>query len=84
MLEVSDSLSTDEFINALRRFICVRARPHALYSNNGTNFMVEQKELKRILKEIDQTKVENELKNHGIRWSLIPQTSVIGEVYKKR
>ena len=37
-LELVTSLTTDDFLLALRRFICQRGRPHTIYSDNGTNF----------------------------------------------
>ncbi|GBM82013.1 hypothetical protein AVEN_51858-1, partial [Araneus ventricosus] len=38
-LELLMSLSTDNFILALRRFIARRGRPSIIYSDNGTNFI---------------------------------------------
>ncbi|GBM49848.1 hypothetical protein AVEN_191249-1 [Araneus ventricosus] len=37
-LEVVTSLSTEAFIQSLRRFIARRGRPTTIYSDNGTNF----------------------------------------------
>ncbi|ERL91391.1 hypothetical protein D910_08723 [Dendroctonus ponderosae] len=36
-LELCSSLSTSDFIQALRRFIARRGRPKTIYSDNGTN-----------------------------------------------
>ncbi|XP_039308955.1 uncharacterized protein LOC105206992 [Solenopsis invicta] len=38
-LELVTSLSTEEFIEAFRRFIARRGRPSVVYSDNGRNFM---------------------------------------------
>ncbi|GBM06139.1 hypothetical protein AVEN_265195-1 [Araneus ventricosus] len=38
-LEVVTSLSTEAFIQSLRRFIARRGRPTTIYSDNGTNFI---------------------------------------------
>ncbi|KAJ8889174.1 hypothetical protein PR048_008668 [Dryococelus australis] len=38
-LEVASYLSTDAFIQALRRFIAHRGRPTTIYSDNGANFV---------------------------------------------
>ena len=37
-IEVSATLTTDSFINALRRFIAIRGNIKELHSDNGTNF----------------------------------------------
>ena len=38
-LELVSSLSTDEFLGCLRRFIARRGRPKTIYSDNGKNFV---------------------------------------------
>ncbi|XP_035205954.1 uncharacterized protein LOC118180984 [Stegodyphus dumicola] len=38
-LELVTSLSTETFIQSLRRFIARRGRPYVIYSDNGTNFV---------------------------------------------
>lgn len=38
-LELVSSLSTEGFIQALRRFIARRGRPEVIYTDNGTNFV---------------------------------------------
>ena len=50
-LEVSQSLDTDSFINALERFVELRGRPKRIRSDNGTNFVGAKKELRRALAE---------------------------------
>ncbi|GBO05632.1 hypothetical protein AVEN_208559-1 [Araneus ventricosus] len=47
-LELLMSLSTDNFILALRRFIARRGRPSIIYSDNGTNFIGMDNSLKTI------------------------------------
>ena len=37
-IEVLHSLDTDGFINALQRFVSLRACPSSIFSDNGTNF----------------------------------------------
>ena len=67
-----------------RRFICRRVLPHTLYSDNGTNFIGAQQELKRALKEIDQNRVESVLKNRGIRWKFNPpHASHMGGIWER-
>lgn len=44
-VEVSHTLDTNSFINAMERFIARRGEPKEIWSNNGTNFVGAQKEL---------------------------------------
>ena len=56
-LEVAKSLETDSFINALRRFIARRGPPSDIYSDNGTNFVGADRELKHSLEEWNQSQI---------------------------
>lgn len=47
-LEIVSDLSTDGFITALWRFIARRGIPEHIYSNNGTNFIGANNELKEL------------------------------------
>ncbi|GBN05766.1 hypothetical protein AVEN_26100-1, partial [Araneus ventricosus] len=70
-LELVTSLSTENFILALRRFISRRGRPSTINSDNGTDLVGTSNELKNI----DWKK----LKDHGslkrINWKLNPPSS---------
>ena len=57
-IQVSDSLETNSFIQALRRFICRRGPVREI---RGTNFTGAETELKKAIEEIDDEKVEGEL-----------------------
>ena len=48
-IEVADSLSTDSFICALRRFVARRGGVRSLRSDQGTNFVGAEKELRQEL-----------------------------------
>ena len=37
-IEITSTLDTDSFINALRRFISLRGNPSSVYSDHGSNF----------------------------------------------
>lgn len=58
-LEVSDTLSTSSFLNALRRFISLRGPIKVLRSDQGTNFVGADNELKAALNEIDNIEVRD-------------------------
>ena len=49
-LELVDDLSTDHFIMALKRFIARRGRPQSIHSDNGTNFVGANNELRKCIK----------------------------------
>jgi hypothetical protein len=78
-IELVTDLTTQEFLGALRRFISRRGHPHNLYSDNGTNFVGannELKELRNFLKKQEtQNKIYTELTNIGINWHFIPAKS---------
>ena len=46
-LEVLDSLDADSFISCLRRFIARRGSPQKIFSDNGTNFVAGERELRK-------------------------------------
>ena len=71
-LEVLHSLSTDSFINGLRRFICRRGTVSSLLSDNGTNFRGAQRELKSALQEWNCIETKNWLKQRSIEWNFNP------------
>ena len=48
-IEVAESLDASAFINALRRFIARRGKPAKIQSDNGSNFVAGNRELKQAL-----------------------------------
>ncbi|XP_062600652.1 uncharacterized protein LOC134262294 [Saccostrea cucullata] len=50
-LEIAASLDTDSYINALRRFIARRGQVKKIRSDNGTNFVGAERELKKSIQE---------------------------------
>lgn len=71
-LEVAHSLDMDSCLNTLRRFICRRGQVKEIKSDNGTNFVGIEKELKQALKEWNLDKIENALSQRGIKWIFNP------------
>lgn len=57
-IEVFASLNTDSFIHALRRFIARRGQVSVLYSDNGTNFVGAERELKEAIKIWNHNKIK--------------------------
>ena len=56
-LEIAHSLSTDSMIMALRRMMNRRGKPKLIMSDNGTNFVGGQRELRQALAELDEEEV---------------------------
>ena len=56
-IEVASDLSTDFFINALRRFIARKGQPDEIFSDNGTNFVGAERIL-RITSKSTTIKIE--------------------------
>ena len=65
-------METDSFINALRRFVARRGPPSDIYSDNGTNFMGADRELKQSLQEWNQSQIADFLSQKGIQWHFNP------------
>ena len=86
-IEVSNSLSTDSFINALRRFVAVRGPISQLRSDQGTNFVGAKNELKNALSEMDKDKVSQFLLNNGCDFEFrmnVPHASHMGGAWERQ
>lgn len=66
-IEVSHTLDTDSRINAIRRFMCRRGQVALIRSDNGTNLVGAERELRTAIQEMDQTKIQNILTQRGIQ-----------------
>ncbi|XP_058816400.1 uncharacterized protein LOC131679681 [Topomyia yanbarensis] len=75
-LELVGDLSTDRFLQALRRFVARRGRPTDIYSDNGTNFVGARNKLEEVLRLLrdkqHQEKVSKKCAEEGIRWHFSP------------
>ncbi|GFX95268.1 integrase_H2C2 domain-containing protein [Trichonephila clavipes] len=69
--ELVQSLTTDTFIQALRRFIARRGRISALYSDNGTKFVGTN----NALRTLDWDKIVVYSTAQKITWKFIPPTA---------
>lgn len=70
-IEVTESLDTSSFINALRRFLAVRGLVKSIRSDRGTNFVGACQSLK-IPSNIDQNGVKSYLSAQGCSWTFNP------------
>ena len=71
-LEVSQSLDTDSFINAMRRFIARRGQPEEVRSDNGGNFVRGEKELREAIEGWNQHKIGEFLLQQNVKWIFNP------------
>ena len=60
-VELVYDLSTDAFILALRRFAARRGHPRKMRSDNGTNFVGAERELKNCLGNLEHSRISKEL-----------------------
>ena len=74
-IEVAHSMETDSFLQALRRVIARRGPIRELRSDQGTNYVGAENELKRTLQEMDDEKIKAELLKHDIDWIRNPVTA---------
>ena len=66
-IEVCQSLDTTSFLNGLERFICRRGRPKEVRSDNGTNLVGGQRELREAIRQWNQGTIEKHLLQQEIR-----------------
>ena len=83
-LEVTQSLETDSFINALQRFISRRGRPQEIWCDNGTNFIGAERQLTKSLQEWNQAQVHDFFMQREIKWHFnIPRASHMGGIWER-
>ncbi|KAL4103986.1 hypothetical protein QTP88_019299 [Uroleucon formosanum] len=69
---VSD-LTTNAFMAALFRFMARRGQCSHIYSDNGTNFVGAEKELRSYFKVLSgKRSIQEMVSDHGIQWHFIP------------
>ena len=73
-LEVAENLSTDAYINALRRFVCRRGNVECIVSDNGTNLVGTNKELRESIQHWNKEHIKDRLRQRKIQWDFNPAT----------
>ena len=74
-LEMSYDLTTESFLCALNRFIARRGRPKEIFSDNGTNFVGGERELREQLKAMNQRNLDCWAMRRDIKWHFIAARS---------
>lgn len=71
-LELVTDLTTEAFLASLRRFIARRGKPKNMFSDNGTNFVGANTELKKLYQIANSNCCQSELIKDEITWHFIP------------
>ena len=71
-LEMVYSLDTGSFLNAFYRMTSCRGLPQEVMSDNGTNFVGANTELKEFISKLDKSKIEKSAANNGIKCQFKP------------
>ena len=71
-VDIANDLSTDKFLQLLRRYGSIRGWPKKVYSDIGTQLVSASKELKSIVKNLDWEQVQNYVYKYGTEWSFSP------------
>ncbi|XP_011858081.1 PREDICTED: uncharacterized protein LOC105555666 [Vollenhovia emeryi] len=75
-IELVGDLTTETFLNALKRFISRRGRPSDIYSDNGLNFVGAERQLSELYailnEDVSRRKIMDAATNERIKWHFIP------------
>ena len=71
-IEVAHEMSADSFLMAFHRFVARRGKPRVVYSDNGTNFVAADKELKNEIQAINSNRVDQDMLLEAIEWHFNP------------
>ena len=71
-LELAYGLDTDSFLRAFMRFVARRGRPSHVTSDNATNFVGADKEMRRLLCELEERELQDKTAHLHIKWQFVP------------
>ena len=85
-LELTNSLTTDEFLQAFSRMTSRRGLCHTVWADNAKAFKAASNEIQRLYSKretqsqsmgdtLDQNRIESELASKGIKWKFITERS---------
>ena len=85
-LELTHSLTTDEFLQAFSRMTSRRGLCHTVWSDNAQTFKAASREIQKLYDEpttesqrmwstLDQDQIKSEFSSRGIKWKLITERS---------
>ena len=86
-IETANSLTTDAFLNAYRRFVCRRGTVAQLRCDQGTNFIGGKRVLEEALNEMNEDRIQKELLKKNCDWIRFkfnpPKASHIGGAWER-
>ena len=65
-------LDTDSFLNSFYRMVNRRGLLREMLSDNGTNFVAAERELREFVQSLDQSKIAQSSANKGVMWHFNP------------
>ena len=85
-IEKLDTLDADSFINAFVRFCARRGVPEKVRSDNGTNFVAGERELREAMRSWkDDSKLKGHLLQKEIKWEFNPPAaSHMGRIWERQ
>ncbi|CAG2213922.1 unnamed protein product [Mytilus edulis] len=86
-LEIAHSMDTDSCINAIRRLISRRGNPEFIRSDNGTNLVGAEREMREEIERWNIDKINNFMLQKSIKWAFNPPAAShfwrrVGEINK--
>lgn len=84
-IEVANTLETDSCINAFRRFVARRGQVSVVRSDNGTNLVGAEKEMREAIHRWNHSKISEMFMQKGITWMFNPPTgSHFGGIWERQ
>ncbi|XP_068757864.1 uncharacterized protein [Montipora capricornis] len=74
-IEVLHSMDTHSFINSFRRFAARRGLPEFVRSDNGTNFVVGNRELREAIEEWNEQQINEFMIQRNVKWVFNPPSA---------
>ena len=71
-VEIVPSMDASSSVMGVERFVSRRGTPAIIWSDNGTNFVGAEKELREIIEKWNTTNIAVELAHKGIKWRFNP------------
>ncbi len=84
-IEIAHTLDTDSCVNAIRRFMCRRGQVSTISSDNGTNFVAAERELRDAIQQWNQNRIQDTLRQREVEWIFNPPSgSHFGGVWERQ